>query len=315
MDQTMISDPKPPLVVVVGPTAVGKTEISILLAHRLDAEIVSADSRQFYRGMDIGTAKPTPAQRALVPHHLIDIADPDETLSLAVFQRLALEAISGIHLRGRLPLLVGGTGQYIRAVTRGWQPPPVVPDPKLRSALERMKLERGSEWLHDRLESMDPQAAQSIDHRNARRTIRALEVILTSGHRFSSQRAHVDSPYHLASIGLKLPRPKLYERIDARIQSMFESGLIQETQSLLSSGYSPALPAFSAIGYSECTKVISGELQVEEAKAAIRRLTRAFVRRQGNWFKESDPLIKWFEVDDANAVSKIESFIREETAV
>ena len=306
---------EPPLVVVVGPTAVGKTEVSIRLAQRLDAEIVSADSRQFYRGMDIGTAKPTVAQRALVPHHLVDIADPDDTVSLAVFQRLALDAISGIHARGRLPLLVGGTGQYIRAVARGWKPPPVRPDPRLRSALERLILDRGPLWLHDRLESMDPQAAQAIDYRNARRTIRALEVILTSGHRFSSQRLEADSSYHLVSIGLMLRRPELYKRIDARIEHMFASGLIQETQGLLSHGYSPALPALSAIGYDECLKVISGAMQLDEAKAAIRRRTRLFVRRQANWFKDSDPSIKWFDLDDGNALSAIEAFLNEETSL
>jgi tRNA dimethylallyltransferase len=177
-----------------------------------------------------------------------------------------------------------------------------------------MKLDRGSQWLYNGLATMDPQAAESIDHRNTRRTIRALEVILTSGHRFSSQRAHADSPYHLISIGLTLPRPELYERIDARIEHMFESGLIQEVRGLLVQGYSPALPAFSAIGYRECVKLISGQMQVEEAKAAVRRLTRAFVRRQSNWFKNSDPLIKWYEVDKANVVSEIESLIREETS-
>ena len=304
---------KPPLVVFVGPTAVGKTEVSIRLAQRLHAEIVSADSRQFYRGMDIGTAKPTPTQRALVPHHLVDIADPDDTVTLAVFQRLALDAISGVHMRGHLPLLVGGTGQYIRAVVRGWRPPPVRPDPRLRCALEHLILDRGALWLHSRLERMDPPAAQGIDYRNARRTIRALEVILTSGHRFSSQRAEADSSYHVISIGLVLPRPELYRRIDARIEQMFAAGLLHETQVLLSRGYSPTLPAFSAIGYHECVKVISGVMQLDEAKAAIRRRTRVFVRRQANWFKDSDPSIRWFAVDDGTVVSAIEAFIREET--
>ena len=301
-----------PLVVVVGPTAVGKTAISILLAQQLDAEIVSADSRQFYRGMDIGTAKPTVEQRALVRHHLLDIAEPDETVSLAVFQRLALDAISGIHARGRLPLLVGGTGQYIRAVTRGWSPPPVRPAPKLRGALERLSLDRGPLWLHRRLESMDPEAARAIDYRNARRTIRALEVILTSGHRFSTQRLEAASSFHLISVGLVLRRSELYPRIDARIENMFASGLIQEVRGLLSRGYAPDLPALSAIGYQECLKVISGTMQPDEAKTAIRRRTRLFVRRQANWFKQSDPSIKWFDVEDGHLVSSIAAFVRKE---
>src|SRR3990172_3927757 len=166
-----------PLVVIVGPTAVGKTEIAVQLAERLDGEIVSADSRLFYRGMDIGTAKPSAEERARVPHHLIDVADPAEIWSLAVFHAQATKIIADIHRRGKLPFLVGGTGQYARAVTKGWTPPEVKPDERLRDELERMKDERGTEWLHDRLHHLDPLAAEKIDARNVRRTIRALEVI------------------------------------------------------------------------------------------------------------------------------------------
>jgi tRNA dimethylallyltransferase len=173
--------PLPPLLALVGPTAVGKTEIAIRLAERLNGEIVSADSRLFYRGMDIGTAKPTPEERNRVPHHLIDVADPDETWSLALFQQRAQETIAGIHARRRLPLLVGGTGQYVRAVTQGWLPPEVPPDERLRATLERLGQEKGKDWLHARLALLDPGAAALIDLRNLRRTVRALEVILTSG--------------------------------------------------------------------------------------------------------------------------------------
>src|SRR5512137_1118701 len=171
---------KPPLIVIVGPTAVGKTELTLRLAERLNGEIVSADSRLFYRGMDIGTAKPSAAELARVPHHLIDVANPDQTWSLAVFQQKARQAIDGIHQRGRLPFLVGGTGQYIRAVTEGWTPPEVHPDERLRSVLEKLKNEKGSVgiyWLHDKLRTLDPISAEKIDARNFRRTIRALEVI------------------------------------------------------------------------------------------------------------------------------------------
>ncbi|HTP01063.1 MAG TPA: tRNA (adenosine(37)-N6)-dimethylallyltransferase MiaA, partial [Anaerolineales bacterium] len=176
------------MVFLVGPTAVGKTEIAIQLAEILDGEIISADSRLFYRGMDIGTAKPTPQDQKRIPHHLIDIADPDQTLSLALFQRIAREVIAQVHERGKLPLLVGGTGQYVRAVTEGWEPPEVAPDPRLRNELAKLKDERGAGWLHDRLGQLDPEAAQKIDPRNVRRTIRALEVVLTTGRRFSDQR-------------------------------------------------------------------------------------------------------------------------------
>ncbi|MBI1792717.1 MAG: tRNA (adenosine(37)-N6)-dimethylallyltransferase MiaA [Chloroflexi bacterium] len=304
---------KPYLILLVGPTVVGKTEIAIQLAERINGEIVSADSRLFYRGMDIGTAKPTRKEQARVPHHLIDIANPDEILSLRVFQKMATEAIADIQARGKLPLLAGGTGQYVRAVTQGWMPPEVTPDEKLRAELEKLKDEKGIDWLHEKLKSLDPEAAERIDARNFRRTIRALEVILTTGRKFSGQRGKSDSPYQLITIGLRRPREELYARVDARIESMFANGLLDEVKSLLAKGYSPALPSMSAIGYGECVRVIEGQLSAAQAKVEMRRATRIFVRRQGNWFKESDPNIKWFTVQ--NGVEKeIEAYIRESIA-
>ncbi len=300
----------PPLVLIVGPTAVGKTEIAIRLAHLLDGEIVSADSRLFYRGMDIGTAKPTPAELSQVPHHLVDVVNPDETLSLAVFQKMARQAIAEVQARGRLPLLVGGTGQYVRAVTEAWNPPEVVPDLRLRDALEKLKTARGADWLHARLEALDPQAAAGIDPRNTRRTIRALEVILSTGRRFSEQRRHGASPYRLITLGLSRPRAELYARIDRRIEAMFEAGLLDEVRRLMASGYGPELPALSAIGYRECARVIRGEMSVEQAKAEMRRATRTYVRRQANWFKESDPTIRWFEAGDPGVEAAIAAYIR-----
>jgi tRNA dimethylallyltransferase len=303
--------PKPPLILIVGPTAVGKTELAIQLAERLTGEIVSADSRLFYRGMDIGTAKPTPEERARVPHYLIDIADPDEILSLAVFQHKARKAIDDIHTRNKIPFLVGGTGQYIRAVTEGWSPPEVKPDKRLREELERIALreESGVGWLYEKLKELDPVAAEKIDARNYRRTIRALEVIMTTGRRFSEQRGQSESPYHLITIGLTRPRAELYERVDQRIDMMFTNGFLDEVKSLLAKGYSPSLPTMSAIGYRECIRVVNGELNEEQAKAEIRRATRVFVRRQANWFKESDPNIKWFRVEE-RVIDEIESYIR-----
>ena len=300
-----------PVIVIVGPTAVGKTELAIQLAERLPAggEIVSADSRLFYRGMDIGTAKPTRDEQARVRHHLIDIASPEEILSLAVFQQKAREAIADIHTRNKIALLVGGTGQYIRAVTEGWSPPHAEPDERLRGELERMKAERGHDWLYEKLKSMDPEAATKIDPRNYRRTIRALEVILMTGRRFSEQRGQSASPYHLITIGLTRPRPELYERVDQRIEAMFASGFLQEVRGLLARGYSPSLPTMSAIGYRECIRVIHGEVSEEQAKVEIRRATRVFVRRQANWFKETDPNIRWFRVEQG-VLDKIEAYIR-----
>jgi tRNA dimethylallyltransferase len=302
--------PKNPLILLVGPTAVGKTELAIQLAERLNGEIVSADSRLFYRGMDIGTAKPTPEERAHVPHHLIDVADPDEIWSLVVFQQKATEVIADIHARGKLPFLVGGTGQYVRAVSEAWTPPEVEPDPRLRGVLENLAKEKGIYWLHAGLGRVDPTAAAKIDARNLRRTIRALEVILTTGRLFSGQRQQSESPYDLLVIGLKRPRVELYQRIDERIETMFAAGLLDEVKSLLDKGYSPDLPTMSAIGYRECVRVLKGQLSVEQAKVEMRRATRIFVRRQANWFKEDDPDIHWFEAGDKNTIYLIESLIR-----
>jgi len=301
---------KPPLILLVGPTAVGKTELSLQLAERLKGEIVSADSRLFYRGMDIGTAKPTPEERARALHHLIDVANPDEVWSLAVFQQKAIEIIADIHARGKLPFLVGGTGQYVRAVTEGWTPPEVKPDPRMRGVLERLTEDKGKYWLHEGLELNDPLAAEKIDPRNVRRTVRALEVILTTGRPFSQQRRQSDSPYKLITIGINRPREELYQRVDERIEAMFTAGLLDEVRGLLAQGYSPELPPMSAIGYRECVRVVKGELTAEQAKVEMRRATRVFVRRQANWFKEDDPNIHWFYAGESNLVETVEDFIR-----
>jgi len=300
---------KLPLVVIVGPTAVGKTETAIQLARRLNAEIVSADSRLFYRGMDIGTAKPTGEDRRMVPHHLIDVADPGEIWSLAVFQQEASRAIAGIHSRGRLPFLVGGTGQYIRSVIEGWDLPPQPPDPRLRQSIEAWAETIGTRAMHEKLTRIDPEAARRIEPGNLRRTVRALEVIFHTGQRFSIQRQRSTSPYTILMLGLRRPRPELYARIDRRIDAMFEAGLIDEVKDLLARGYSADLPTLSAIGYRETIEYLNGRLTLEEAKVQMRRLTRTFVRRQGNWFKEDDPSIHWFDAS-YNVIPQMEHVIQ-----
>jgi tRNA dimethylallyltransferase len=301
-------DPRPPLIVIIGPTAVGKTTLAIQLAARLGGEIISADSRLFYRGMDIGTAKPTPEEMIQVPHHLINVANPDETWSLAIFQQKACEIINHLHELNKLPFLVGGTGQYIRAVTEGWTPPEVLPDPRLRSVLESLATQYSPIWLHEKLRILDPISAERIDARNLRRTIRALEVIFTSGQTFSTQRGTSISDYRLITIGLKRPRPELYARIDERIENMFAQGLLGEVTQLLANGYTPDIPSMSAIGYRESIAVVQNKMTLEEAKVLIKRLTRIFVRRQGNWFKEEDPQIMWFDMND-DTLSAVEKYI------
>ncbi len=302
---------KPVLLVIVGPTAVGKTSASIELAERLDGEIVSADSRLFYRGMDIGTAKPTSEEMAGIPHHLIDVADPDEIWSLAVYQREAYREIDSILKRGKLPILVGGTGQYIRAIIEGWQVPPSAPDTQLRDSLNQWADEIGAKALHERLSVLDPKAAEIIDYRNLRRTVRALEVILKTGERFSDMRRKQECRYRPIIIGLTRPRDALYQRVDQRIDSMLAQGLVEEVQGLLDQGYSPELPTMSAIGYGEIIQFLQGKMNLIEAVELIKRNTRIFVRRQANWFKPDDPRITWFDMGN-EVVDKMESFIRDE---
>jgi len=293
----MCSQPSTALVVIVGPTGVGKTEISISLAERVNAEIISADSRLFYRGMDIGTAKPTPEERARVPHHLIDVADPDDAWSLARFQRAAGSQIMEIHQRGNLPMLVGGTGQYVMAVVQGWQIPHVKPDPRLRQTLQDWSEEVGAEGLHQRLAVLDPDAAEKIDPSNLRRTIRALEVTLASGVRFSAQRGISNQPpYQVLKLGLSRPRGELYRRIDQRVEQMLAAGFVDEVGGLLARGYPGDLPTFSAIGYRQVIDYLNGEISLEEAVLRIKRATRVYIRRQANWFKADDPSIHWFDI-------------------
>jgi tRNA dimethylallyltransferase len=292
----MTTDKHPPLVIILGPTAVGKTALSLTLAEQLDGEIVSADSRLFYRGMDIGTAKPTPQEMARVPHHLIDIADPDETVGLAQFIDLAKAAIDEIHERDRLPLLVGGTGQYIRAIVRGWNPPAVPPQPELRAKLEAVAEEEGSQALHDRLAELDPPAAERIDHRNVRRVVRALEVCIVTGEPFSAQRTRIPPPYRILQVGLTMDREALYERVDARLEAMIEAGLPEEVRSLMAAGYDWELPAMSGLGYSQFRPYFEGRATMDEVVAEIQRDTRSFIRHQYNWFRPNSPNIVWFDV-------------------
>ncbi|MCL7452755.1 MAG: tRNA (adenosine(37)-N6)-dimethylallyltransferase MiaA [Anaerolineae bacterium] len=285
----------PPLVAIVGPTAAGKTALSIRLAEAAGGEIVSADSRQVYQGMDIGTAKATAEEQARVPHHLLDIVPPDEPLSLAQYQELAYRAIEGIVARGRVPFLVGGTGQYVMAVLEGWRIPRVPPHDDLRRELYQEAEQRGAEALHARLEALDPEAAESIDPRNVRRVVRALEVCLVTGEPISEQQGKSPPPYRRLIIGLSLPRPELYGRIDRRVERMFEQGLEAEVRHLVAEGYGFDLPAMSGVGYGQFEEYLAGEASLDAVEQEIKRATRRFVRHQANWFRHDDPRIHWFQ--------------------
>ena len=295
-----------PVIAILGPTAVGKTRISILLAEQFNGEIVSVDSRLIYRGMDIGTAKPTLEERGKVPHHLIDVADPADTWNLAKYCQAALAVIQTIHNKGKVVFLVGGTGQYLKAILEGWTPPPQEGSPELRTTLETIAETEGHEALHRQLQEVDPESALRIDSRNIRRVVRALEIFQLTGKPASSQREKNPPSYDVLRIGLSMPRQELYQRIDQRIDGMIESGWVEEVQALLDQGISPGLPSLSAIGYAQLAAHLSGNLELDDAILEIRKLSRQFVRRQANWFKPGDPEIQWFDV-----VSGIEEQISE----
>lgn len=287
---------KLPVTIIVGPTGVGKTGFSLRFAEMVNAEIVSADSRTLYRGMDIGTAKATCEERGRVRHHLIDVAEPDEIWSLAIYQQKCLEAVNDILSRGKNVVIVGGTGQYIRALLQGWAPPKLQPHPQLRAVLEQIGCEIGKQALYQELEWLDPAAAKTIEWQNMRRTVRALEVILSTGEKFSDQRVRTDSPYDALVIGLNRNREELYRRIDLRIDQMLAAGLVEEVSELLKRGYSSSLSSMSAIGYREICDYLENRTSFEEAVAAIRKNTRTYVRRQANWFKADDPAIHWYDI-------------------
>lgn len=293
-----LNDISRPVVVIVGPTGVGKTDFSIQLAKKINAEIVSADSRLFYRGMDIGTAKPSREQLNEIPHYLIDVVEPDESWSLAIFQREAKRAIDHIHQKGKVAILVGGTGQYIHAVLEEWEMPSQPPNPEIRVALEDWAKEIGAQNLHKKLSLLDPMAAQKIDENNLRRTIRAIEVTLLTGRRFSEQKKKGTPIYDTITIGLWRPRVELYEIIDERIDVMIKEGFLEEVKALLRKGYRPDSTAMSAIGYKQLVDYLQGRITLKEALRLIKRNTRIFIRRQSNWFRQNDPSIHWVYVND-----------------
>lgn len=286
------------MVVIAGPTAVGKTQVALALARGMPAEIVCADSRILYRGLDIGTAKPSRADREAVPHHLLDVADPDQVVTLAEYQHLAIRALEEIRGRARLPLLVGGTGLYIRAVVDGLVIPPVAPQWVLRAELEEEERTSGPGTLHQRLAQVDPEAASRIHPRNIRRIIRALEVQAQTGVPMSALRRAAPAPAEpVVMVALTLDRARLYNRIDRRIDAQLAAGLIEEVRALLRSGYTRTLPALQAIGYKEIVAYVDGAHSREDAVSLLRRNTRHYAKRQLTWFR-ADPRYRWLDVGD-----------------
>lgn len=302
-----------PLVVLLGPTAVGKTALSLRLCRTFAGEIVSADSRQIYHGMDIGTAKATPAEQAQAPHHLIDIRAPDEPLTLAEYQRLAYATIDAIHARGHVPFLVGGTALYIRAVVRGLRIPEAPPDPTVRAELEAFLATHGRAALFDRLATLDPATAAVIDAQNPRRVLRALEIYLTTGKSKIDLEGEEPPPYRILMVGLHRSREDLYARIDARVDAMVAAGLVEETRRLLAH-YDPALPALSSLGYKEIGAYLRGEAGLADAVQQIKHETHRYVRHQSTWFRKMKD-IHWFDLEEVahdEIVAMVAAFLSEQ---
>ncbi len=303
------AQPKPPVLFIVGPTASGKTDAALLLAERLPIEVINADSRQVYRRLSIGAAKPTAEQRAVCPHHLFDVADPDERFNLAAYLDLARAAIDGALERRRLPVVVGGAGQYVWALAEGWRTPRVPAQPEVRERLERQARVDGAEVLHDALRRVDPASAAAIDARNVRRVVRALEVFHATGQPFSAQRVKQAPPFEAHLTGLWRSRDELRRRVDARVERMLAGGWLEEVAALLAAGCSPESPAFSSAGYRVLAGHLAGDLTLPEAVEHARTAHHALLRRQAAWFRRDDPRIEW-RVDADELVRAAEQRLR-----
>jgi len=297
-----------PVITVVGPTAVGKSGLSLRLAQALGGEIVNADSMQLYRGMDIGTAKLAPAERAGVPHHLLDIWDVTRTASVSEYQQLARAAIGEIRERGRIPILIGGSGLYVRAAIDNLEFPGT--DPLLRDGLEAELAERGAAVLHARLALADPAAAAAILPGNGRRIVRALEVIQLSGRPFSATLPGYESVYPAVQLGLRLPRAELDRRIAARVSQMWQAGFVAEVRDLAGRGLREGRTASRALGYAQVLRVLAGDLPEDQAAAETVRATCRFARRQEAWFRR-DPRIRWLAAGDSGVAGQALALLRE----
>jgi tRNA dimethylallyltransferase len=286
-----------PVVAVVGPTGVGKTAVGEEIAVRLRGEIITADSMQVYRGMDIGTAK-QPAGARRVPHHCLDVAELGEPYSVALFQRCAREAIDGVLARKSVPVVVGGSGLYIRAALDDMVFPSGHQTSPTRERFEQLATQLGPEGLHAYLAERDPEAAKLIHRNNTRRVLRALEMLEDDGTSYAEQHALLAerrSVYDTTYVGLEMERPALYARIDARVEAMLAAGLLAEVEALLSAGYRKALTAAAAIGYKELVPVVEGTARLDEAAESIKQATRRYAKRQLTWFR-ADPRITWIDV-------------------
>jgi len=286
------------LVAVIGPTAVGKSQFALHLAQKFDGEIINADSRQVYRYMDTGTAKPSHLDLSLVQHHLIDLINPDESFNSAIYQKLANDAIKNIQQRHKLPLIVGGSGLYIWSVIEGWKIPPVAPNAELRHSLEIRAKEEGSYSLYQELQKVDPVAATKIMPNNLRRIIRALEICRATGQPVSKLWQKKPPTYPVLIIGLTMHRDNLYRRIDCRVDEMIKQGLIEEVKDLMAKGYGLDLPSMSGIGYKQMGNFLQGKVDLTTAIQQMKNETHRFARHQYAWFHLNDARIHWLDAYD-----------------
>jgi len=292
----------PKIVVVAGPTAVGKTRLGIELAMRFDGEVVNADSRYLYRGMDIGVSKPTVAERRGVPHHLIDVVDPGDEMSLATYQELAMRAIVSIHSRGQLPILVGGTPLYINAVVEGWRIPRVPPHQEIRARLASEAESLGPDSLTERLRRVDPVTA-GRSGQNLRRVIRALEIFEVTGEPMSALEGKGPRPFDALELRLTMPREQLHTAVDQRVDDQIEHGLVDEVRGLLKGGLAPDAPSMSSLGYRQLVPYLDGSQSLADATARIKVDTHRYVRHQETWLRRNSNLIP-IDVTDADWIAR-----------
>ena len=279
---------------IVGPTASGKSRLGMEIAQSVGGEIIGADSRQIYRHMDIGTAKPPLVDRQRVPHHLIDIIDPSEEYSVALYVRQARQAISDVFNRDGVPIVVGGTGQYVWALLEGWNVPEISPDHSLREELQGRLSRNGLGDLVDELRRVAPVTAERVDLANPRRVIRTLEIALQTTAGEPSEPTRTSPPFQATIVGIEMERTRLYDRINARVDAMFKAGWVGEVRRLLDMGFGPELPAMSSLGYREIVEYLNGDRTREDAIHVIKGKTRRFARQQGSWFRARDERIQWF---------------------
>lgn len=300
-----------PLIVLVGPTAVGKTELTIKLALHFSAQIISGDSMQVYRGMDIGTAKPTLEERKEIPHHLIDLVDPAQHFTVVDYQKNYNQVKAKLEKKGILPILTGGTGLYIRAVTRGFMFPATPPNPQLRNKLRREAETKGREVLYQRLRELDPAGAEKIHPQDLKRLLRALEVTISSGKPFSEQQKAGKSvlPPNIIYLGLTRAREELYTRINDRVEQMLDQGLVAEVASLMAKGYGCELPAMQGLGYKELIPVVQGFTPLKVAVELLKKRTRNYAKRQETWFRR-EPVEKWFTLSPGEEVKCYENILQ-----